>query len=121
MNFFGSIPLTCTLLSHVISHGNVSLWNVIKGRLVGLVGLMGLLQEIATKNVNILHSNAINMTDLSLCFEVHQPLRLNKNFFWGRSLHKEVVPNLSDFTSTMLRTEGSSNAYPINATCRPTK
>jgi alpha-amylase len=37
------------------------------------------------------------MTDLSLCFEVHQPLRLNKNFFWGRSLHKEVVPDLSDF------------------------
>jgi alpha-amylase len=37
------------------------------------------------------------MTDLSLCFEVHQPLRLNKNFFWGRSMHKEVVPDLSDF------------------------
>ena len=54
-------------------------------------------RDKSTKDVNILHSNTINMTDLSLCFEVHQPLRLNKNFFWGRSLHKEVVPNLSDF------------------------
>jgi len=38
-----------------------------------------------------------DMTDVSLCFEVHQPLRLNKNFFWQRSLLKEVVPDLQDF------------------------
>ena len=37
------------------------------------------------------------MTYLSLCFEVHQPIRLNKNFFWNRSLLNEVVPNLWDF------------------------
>ena len=37
------------------------------------------------------------MTDVSLCFEVHQPLRLKKNFFWDRSLLREVVPDLSDF------------------------
>ena len=37
------------------------------------------------------------MVDLSLCFEVHQPIRLNKDFFWGRSLHKEVVPDIWDF------------------------
>lgn len=37
------------------------------------------------------------MTDVSLCFEVHQPLRLNKNFFWDRSLLREVVPDLFDF------------------------
>ncbi len=37
------------------------------------------------------------MTDVSLCFEVHQPLRLKKNFFWNRSLLREVVPDLFDF------------------------
>lgn len=37
------------------------------------------------------------MTDVSLCFEVHQPLRLNKDFFWNRSLHREIVPTLADF------------------------
>jgi len=37
------------------------------------------------------------MTYVSLCFEVHQPLRLNKNFFWQRSLLKEVAPDLWDF------------------------
>jgi alpha-amylase len=37
------------------------------------------------------------MTDISFCFEVHQPLRLNKNFFWGNSPLKEVVPDLWDF------------------------
>ena len=38
-----------------------------------------------------------NMTLVSLCFEVHQPLRLKKNFFWDRSPLKEVVPNLREF------------------------
>ncbi len=38
-----------------------------------------------------------DMTDVSLCFEVHQPLRLDKNFFWQRSLFKGVVPDLQDF------------------------
>jgi len=38
-----------------------------------------------------------NMTFVSLCFEVHQPIRLNKNFFWDRSPLKEAVPNLHDF------------------------
>jgi alpha-amylase len=37
------------------------------------------------------------VTDISLCFEVHQPLRLNKNFFWDSSPLKEVVPNLREF------------------------
>ncbi len=37
------------------------------------------------------------MTYVSLCFEVHQPLRLKKDFFWQRSLLKEVVPDLRDF------------------------
>jgi len=37
------------------------------------------------------------MTDLSLCFEVHQPLRLNKSFFWRGSPLSEVVPDLWDF------------------------
>ncbi len=37
------------------------------------------------------------MTDVSLCFEVHQPLRLNRDFFWGRSVLKEVVPDLRGF------------------------
>jgi alpha-amylase len=37
------------------------------------------------------------VTYVSLCFEVHQPLRLNKNFFWDSSPLKEVVPNLREF------------------------
>ncbi len=37
------------------------------------------------------------MTLVSFCFEVHQPLRLNKNFFWDRSLHRQVVPDLKKF------------------------
>lgn len=37
------------------------------------------------------------MTDVALCFEVHQPLRLRKEFFWRRSLMKEVVPELQEF------------------------
>ncbi len=37
------------------------------------------------------------MTLISLCFEVHQPLRLNKNFFWDRSLNRQVVPDLKKF------------------------
>lgn len=37
------------------------------------------------------------MTRISLCFEVHQPLRLNKNFFWDSSLLKEVVPDWREF------------------------
>lgn len=37
------------------------------------------------------------MTDVSLCFEVHQPIRLKKSFFWDRSLLREVVPGLSEF------------------------
>ncbi len=37
------------------------------------------------------------MTFVSLCFEVHQPIRLNKNFFWDRSLHRQVVPDLRKF------------------------
>jgi alpha-amylase len=37
------------------------------------------------------------MTLISLCFEVHQPLRLKKNFFWDGSPLKEVVPDLRDF------------------------
>jgi len=37
------------------------------------------------------------MTLVSLCFEVHQPLRLKKNFFWDGSPLKEVVPDLRDF------------------------
>lgn len=42
-------------------------------------------------------SRLTDMTELSFCFEVHQPLRLKKNFFWGRSILKEVVPDLWDF------------------------
>lgn len=38
------------------------------------------------------------MTDVSLCFEVHQPLRLKKSFFWEKSQLREVVPSsLYDF------------------------
>ena len=37
------------------------------------------------------------MTLVSLCFEVHQPQRLKKNFFWDNSPLKEVVPNLQEF------------------------
>ena len=37
------------------------------------------------------------MTLVSLSFEVHQPLRLKKNFFWDGSPLKEVVCNLRDF------------------------
>lgn len=38
------------------------------------------------------------MTYVSLCFEVHQPLRLKKSFFWDRSQLREVVPcDLYDF------------------------
>ncbi len=37
-----------------------------------------------------------NMTLVSLCFEVHQPLRLNKDFFWGGSLNRQVVPDLQE-------------------------
>jgi len=32
------------------------------------------------------------MTDISLCFEVHQPLRLKKGFFWDGSPMKKVIP-----------------------------
>ena len=38
-----------------------------------------------------------NMTLVSLCFEVHQPLRLKKNFFWEGYPLKEVVPDLREF------------------------
>jgi alpha-amylase len=38
------------------------------------------------------------MTDVSLSFEVHQPLRLNKNFFWDRHILREAVSGgLFDF------------------------
>ncbi len=38
------------------------------------------------------------MTYVSLCFEVHQPLRLKKNFFWDRSQLREVIPaSFTDF------------------------
>ena len=37
------------------------------------------------------------MTLVSLCFEVHQPLRLKKNFFWDGFPLKQVVPNLREF------------------------
>jgi len=37
------------------------------------------------------------MTLVSLCFEVHQPIRLKKNFFWDGSPLKEVVPDLRDY------------------------
>ena len=37
------------------------------------------------------------MTLVSLCFEVHQPIRLKKNFFWDGSALKEVVPDLRDY------------------------
>ena len=37
------------------------------------------------------------MTDLSLCFEVHQPFRLKKSFFWERLPLREVIPDLFDF------------------------
>ncbi len=37
------------------------------------------------------------MTQISLCFEVHQPIRLKKNFFWDGSPLKEVVPDLEEF------------------------
>ncbi|MBN1235801.1 MAG: glycoside hydrolase family 57 protein [Methanotrichaceae archaeon] len=37
------------------------------------------------------------MTLVSLCFEVHQPLRLKKNFFWDGFPLKQVVPNLGEF------------------------
>jgi alpha-amylase len=37
------------------------------------------------------------MTDLSLCFEVHQPFRLKKSFFWERLSLPEVIPDLFDF------------------------
>ncbi len=37
------------------------------------------------------------MTAVSLCFEVHQPLRLKKNFFWDGSPLKEVAPDLEEF------------------------
>ncbi|UEC43684.1 MAG: Alpha-amylase [Methanothrix sp.] len=38
------------------------------------------------------------MTDVCLCFEVHQPLRLRKEFFWGGSPMRRIEPDrLSDF------------------------
>jgi len=33
------------------------------------------------------------MTDVSLCFEVHQPLRLRKDFFWDGSPMRRVEPD----------------------------
>lgn len=37
------------------------------------------------------------MTDVSLSFEVHQPLRLKKNFFWEKSIFKRIIPGLLEF------------------------
>lgn len=38
------------------------------------------------------------MVDVSFCFEVHQPVRLKKDFFWEKSLFRKVMPGkLSDF------------------------
>jgi alpha-amylase len=34
------------------------------------------------------------MTDVSLCFEVHQPTRLRRNFFWGGSILRKVTSDL---------------------------
>ncbi len=34
------------------------------------------------------------MTLVSLSFEVHQPVRLKKNFFWDGSMNRQVVPDL---------------------------
>jgi len=40
------------------------------------------------------------MTDVCLCFEVHQPLRLRKDFFWGGSPMRKIEPRqISDFYS----------------------
>lgn len=39
-----------------------------------------------------MHSDLEYMTDVSLCFEVHQPLRLKKSFFWEKSQLREAVP-----------------------------
>ena len=44
-----------------------------------------------------MQSDIENMTLVSLCFEVHQPLRLKKNFFWDNFALKEGVPNLREF------------------------
>lgn len=52
---------------------------------------------ISAKDVNILQLDIETMMDISFCFEVHQPLRLNRNFFWGNSPLKEVVPDLWEF------------------------
>ncbi len=38
------------------------------------------------------------MTDVCLCFEVHQPLRLRKDFFWSGSPMRKIEPDqISDF------------------------
>jgi len=34
------------------------------------------------------------MTLVSLSFEVHQPIRLKKNFFWDGYMNRQVVPDL---------------------------
>ena len=38
-----------------------------------------------------------SMTLVSLSFEVHQPIRLRKNFFWDGYLNRQVVPDLSAY------------------------
>ena len=55
------------------------------------------ISKICAKDVNISRPNIWTMTLVSLSFEVHQPLRLKKNFFWDGSPLKEVVSNLRDF------------------------
>lgn len=53
---------------------------------------------MGTKDVNILHSIEKCMTYVSLCFEVHQPLRLQRSFFWDGSPLREVLTgSLFDF------------------------
>lgn len=37
------------------------------------------------------------MTLVSLSFEVHQPIRLKKNFFWDGHLNRQVVPDLWEY------------------------
>jgi alpha-amylase len=51
-----------------------------------------------SKDVNISGAIRKYMTDVSLCFEVHQPIRLKKGFFWnGSPLKKVALGRLMDF------------------------
>ena len=84
--------------------------------------ISSLVLGLGSKDVNNLADKIGRyMTDVSLCFEVHQPIRLKKGFFWeGSPLRKVASGHLMDFYFDDQENGGSSTAYHPNVIFPPT-